>query len=214
MRYDSLRYGSLEQLPFDLVGEFLGFVLDKQDQPRALRLIWLGREVLIKLAKSLRDDRYDGWIPGMQVEVWGTQQFSKKKAKFKLNADRLTVQVNRPIDSPSTKSPGSSIPAKSHPCTSHKPASQKPTAQKPATIKVCGKPDCMKRGGKALCKTLEKALTSGDWESGIDLQFTGCMGKCSQGPNLVVMPDKKRYSKVTANDVPQLLGQHFQGRSA
>jgi hypothetical protein len=59
MRYDSLRYDGIEQLPFDLVGEFLGFVLNKQDQPRALRLVWLGREVVIKVAKSLRDDRYD-----------------------------------------------------------------------------------------------------------------------------------------------------------
>jgi (2Fe-2S) ferredoxin len=83
------------------------------------------------------------------------------------------------------------------------------SSSKPAIIKVCGKPDCMKQGGKALCKTLDKALSSGEWDPSIQVQFTGCMGKCSQGPNLVVMPDKKRYSNVTAQDIPKVLSQHF-----
>ncbi len=198
MRYDSFRSDGIELLPFDLVGEFLGFVWGKQDQPRALRLIWLGREIVIKVAKSLRDDRYDGWIPGMQVEVWGTQQFSKKKAKLKLNADRIAVREMSPVGlPPREKSP-------------HQPSAQKAQSlTKPPTIKVCGKSDCMKRGGKAMCKTLEKALQSGDWDPKIEVQFTGCMGKCSQGPNLIVMPDKKRYTKVMSKDIPQVLAHHF-----
>jgi (2Fe-2S) ferredoxin len=199
MRYDSLRYDGIERLPFDLVGEFLGFVWDKQDQPRALRLIWLGREVMIKVAKSLRDDRYDGWIPGMQVEVWGTQQFSKKKAKLKLNADRIVVRAKTSVAPPlREESPQPS-------------AQQTRSLTKPPTIKVCGKSDCMKRGGKAMCKTLEKELQSGDWDPRIEVQFTGCMGKCSQGPNLVIMPDKQRYTKVMAKDIPQVLSKHFEG---
>jgi (2Fe-2S) ferredoxin len=192
MGYDRMRYDSIERLPFDLVGEFLGFVWDKQDQPRALRLIWLGREVLIKVSKSLRDDRYDGWIPGMQVEVWGTQKFSKKKAKLKLNADRIAVLAKPPASLPTRVVPQQPI------------AQSSPVSTKPPVIKVCGKSDCMRRGGKAMCKTLGKALQSGDYPA-IEVQFTGCMGKCSQGPNLVVMPDKKRYTKVTAKDIPLVL---------
>lgn len=183
---------TVEPVPFGLVGEFLGFILNKQDQPRGLRLMWLGQEVMIKVAKYLRNDRYDGWIPGMQVEVWGTQQFSKKKTHIKYNANRMLLRSPiapvDPIDSPIVKIASSS---------------------KPAIIKVCGKPDCMKQGGKALCKTLDKALSSGEWDPSIQVQFTGCMGKCSQGPNLVVMPDKKRYSNVTDQDIPKVLSQHF-----
>jgi (2Fe-2S) ferredoxin len=141
----------------------------------------------------------------MQVEVWGTQQLSKKKAKLKLNADRIVVRgqsLTQPTASPLEKI---------------LPKQATPKAQaltKPPSIKICGKPDCMKRGGKAMCKTLEKALQSGHWDPTIEVQFTGCMGKCSQGPNLVVMPDKKRYTKVTAKDIPQVLEHHFQARSA
>ncbi len=215
MRYDRLQYDSIERLPFDLVGEFLGFVWDKQDQPRALRLIWLGRETIIKVSKSLRGDRYDGWIPGMQVEVWGTQQFSKKKEKLKLNADRISVRRYAPIQ-PLMREEAVSRQAPSQPtCQNYSSESLLPQSlSKPPSIKVCGKADCMKRGGKEMCKTLEKALHSGDWDPEIKIQLTGCMGKCSQGPNLVVMPDKKRYTKVTAKDIPKVLDDHFQIRSA
>ncbi len=188
---------TVERVPFGLVGEFLGFILNKQDQPRGLRLMWLGQEIIIKVAKYLRDDRYDGWIPGMQVEVWGTQQFSRKKARIKFNAHRLSLRSAIPQVIPIRDTPVSEsiVASASNP--------------KPAIIKVCGKPDCMKQGGKALCKTLDNALSSGDWDPSIQVQLTGCMGRCSQGPNLVVMPDKKRYSNVTAQDIPKVLNQHF-----
>lgn len=193
----SMSQATVERVPFGLVGEFLGFILDKQDQPRGLRLMWLGQEVMIKVAKYLRNDRYDGWIPGMLVEVWGTQQFSKKKTHIKFNAHRMLLKLSSaqvvPVCEPIVKIASST----------------KPTTIKPAIIKVCGKPDCMKQGGKALCKTLDKALSSGEWDPSIQIQFTGCMGKCSQGPNLVVMPDKKRYGNVTAQDIPKVLSQHF-----
>ena len=66
-----MNQATVERVPFGLVGEFSGFILDKQDQPRGIRLMWLGKEVMIKVAKYLRNDRYDGWIPGMQVEEIG-----------------------------------------------------------------------------------------------------------------------------------------------
>ena len=197
---------TIERVPFGLVGEFLGFILDKQDQPRRLRLMWLGQEIMIKVEKYLRDDRYDGWIPGMQVEVWGTQQFSKKKMHVKFNAHRMSLR--------SSASPvvANVVPFRESTVTNvvvNEPVVTVASNSKPAIIKVCGKPDCMKQGGKALCKALDKALSSGEWDPSIEIQFTGCMGKCSQGPNLIVMPDKKRYSNVTAQDVPKVLNQHF-----
>ena len=206
---------TIERVPFGLVGEFLGFILDKQDQPRRLRLMWLGQEIMIKVEKYLRDDRYDGWIPGMQIEVWGTQQFSKKKTHIKFNAHRMSLRSGAVLTvNPVVKNvvpSRESVPTR---VVTNAPitivtSNPKPAIIKPAIIKVCGKPDCMKQGGKALCKTLDKALSSGEWDPSIQIQFTGCMGKCSQGPNLVVMPDKKRYSNVTAQDIPKVLTQHF-----
>ena len=201
---------TIERVPFGLVGEFLGFILDKQDQPRCLRLMWLGQEVMIKVAKYLRDDRYDGWIPGMQVEVWGTQKFSKKKTHIKFNAHRMSLRSSAsPIVANIVPFRESVVTNVVTNITTNTPVVTIASNRKLAIIKVCGKPDCMKQGGKALCKTLDKALSSGEWDPSIQIQFTGCMGKCSQGPNLVVMPDKKRYSNVTVQDIPRVLNQHF-----
>lgn len=223
MRHHSLQYDDLRSFPFALVGEFLGFVFDRQGHPRSMKLIWLGQETMITIAKSLRRNCYDGWIPGMLVEVRGEQKLSKKKAKLKLNAEHIRLRSSQDLislaNSPEAGSLERSVPALVqapssaqrflHAATSNVQGTQKNTA----VIKICGKPDCMKRGGKAMCKTLDRVLKSGDYPA-IDVQLTGCMGKCSQGPNLVVMPDKKRYSGITDQDIPQVLAQHFQGRSA
>ncbi|MBV9387160.1 MAG: (2Fe-2S) ferredoxin domain-containing protein [Chroococcidiopsidaceae cyanobacterium CP_BM_ER_R8_30] len=37
---------------------------------------------------------------------------------------------------------------------------------------------------------------------------TGCLKKCSLGPNLV-MPDKTRYSRVKVDQIPKLIGKHY-----
>ena len=142
--------------------------------------------MMIKVAKYLRDDRYDGWIPGMQVEVWGTQKFSKKKTHIKFNAHRMSLRSSAspivanvvPFREPFVEKVVTNV-VRDAPIVTVT-SNPKPAIIKPAIIKVCGKPDCMKQGGKALCKTLDKALSSGEWDPSIQIQFTGCMGKCSQ----------------------------------
>ena len=80
----------LQSTPFGLVGEFLGFVSTKYPQPRAIKLRWLDQDIVVKIAKDLRGDRdLNHWIPGMQVQVWGTQRFSEKRSKVKFKAHRL-----------------------------------------------------------------------------------------------------------------------------
>ncbi|OBQ32475.1 MAG: (Fe-S)-binding protein, partial [Anabaena sp. CRKS33] len=44
----------------------------------------------------------------------------------------------------------------------------------------------------------------------VAIKGTGCMKNCKAGPNLV-MPDKTRYSKVKAEQVPALINKHFPG---
>jgi (2Fe-2S) ferredoxin len=196
-----MRYSRFERIPFGLTGEFIRFVLGKDGKPRALELRWLGRSIVIKIAKFLRDDRYEDWRPGINVQIWGTQKISKKTEKLKLNADRLVLL---PAASSSVV-PFVMLPLVENPTTSRRPTS----AMKPPCIKICGKPDCMKRGGKKMCEKLEHCLESGIWDPEIQIQLTGCMGKCSKGPNLVVMPDKTRYTQVKAKEIPQVLNRHF-----
>jgi hypothetical protein len=61
-------------IPFSLVGCFLGFVNNKKQQPKFLRLATLEGEWQVKLAKELRDRDYSDWKLGAQVHVWGYQK--------------------------------------------------------------------------------------------------------------------------------------------
>jgi NADH:ubiquinone oxidoreductase subunit E len=83
-------------------------------------------------------------------------------------------------------------------------------SERSRTILVCQKSDCMKRGGKALCQALESELRNSGLEDSVTIKGTGCMKNCKSGPNLV-MPDKTRYSKIQAEQVPALIDKHFSG---
>ncbi|XZO01932.1 MAG: (2Fe-2S) ferredoxin domain-containing protein [Microcoleus sp.] len=59
---------------------------------------------------------------------------------------------------------------------------------------VCQKSDCQKRGSGAVCKALENALNCSGLAGEVIVQKTGCLKQCKAGPNIVVMPDKTRYT--------------------
>jgi (2Fe-2S) ferredoxin len=84
-------------------------------------------------------------------------------------------------------------------------------AERPAsaTILVCQKSDCLKRGGKAVCHALEAALTDRNLTDQVTLRGTGCMKQCKAGPHVVFMPEKARYSRVAARDVAALVDEQF-----
>lgn len=82
-------------------------------------------------------------------------------------------------------------------------------AVKPAKILICQKSDCRKRGGDAICTLLQQELAQRGLEDQVIIQKTGCLKKCKAGPNLVMLPDKTRYSKVEPEKIPALIEQHF-----
>ena len=186
------------QVPFMLMGQFLGFIVSKKHQPRALRLRWLEQEIVIQLAKYLRDDRELAMLlPGMQVQVWGTQKMAPEQSKLKLKARKLLRSSENPDQMPAAR--------ESLEITPQLAATNAP---KPLKLKVCTKSDCMKRGGKAICKLLDQAEQ--EWGSALQVQETGCMGKCKSGPHLVVMPDRVSYSRIKPQEVPAIIAKHSQ----
>lgn len=80
---------------------------------------------------------------------------------------------------------------------------------KPAKILICQKSDCRKRGGDEICSILQQELAQRGLEDQVTIQKTGCLKKCKAGPNLVMLPDKTRYSKVEPQKIPALIDQHF-----
>jgi NADH:ubiquinone oxidoreductase subunit E len=174
---------------FCFEGRFLDFVIKDGYKLKGLLLGTSEGECYIKLAKHLRS-AFDLRLPqGTWLQVVGTKQYNAKKDQVTLVAERVMAA------SADMGTVAAQIPAKTKPA-------------KIQTILVCQKSDCMNRGGKALCQALESELINNGLEDSVTIKGTGCMKNCKAGPNLV-MPDKTRYSKIQATQVPALIDKHF-----
>ena len=184
-------YTNSQVTEFCFEGRFLDFVIKDGYKLKGL-LLWTSEgECYIKLAKHLRS-AFDLRLPqGTWLQVVGTKQYNAKKDQVTLVAERVMAAS-----------------ADMGTVTAQNLAKTKP--DKVQTILVCQKSDCMKRGGKALCQALESELTNHGLENSVAIKGSGCMKNCKSGPNLV-MPDKSRYSKVKAEQVPALIDKHFPG---
>lgn len=173
---------------FNLEGRFLGYLLEDGYKIKYLRLSTAEGEVLIKLSKEARVTIGRVLQPGEWLQVWGEKTVKLDTEEIKLKAYKVTIAA--PIETTDVVlTPKASAPAK-------------------ATILVCQKSDCMKRGGKAVCQALEAALSDRDLTDRVTVRGTGCMKQCKAGPNLV-MPDKTRYSQVSAAEIPALIDKHI-----
>jgi NADH:ubiquinone oxidoreductase subunit E len=176
---------------FCFEGRFLDFVIKDGYKLKGLLLGTSEGECYIKLAKHLRS-AFDLRLPqGTWLQVVGTKQYNAKKDQVTLVAERVMAA------SADMGTVAAQIPVKTKPA-------------KTQTILVCQKSDCMKRGGKTLCQALESELITNGLENSVTIKGTGCMKNCKAGPNLV-MPDKTRYSKIKAEQVPALIDKHFSG---
>ncbi|MEH2116552.1 (2Fe-2S) ferredoxin domain-containing protein [Nostoc sp.] len=184
---------------FCLEGRFINFVIKDGYKLKGLLLSTHEGECYVKLAKHLRA-AFDLRLPaGTWLQVVGYKEYDLKKDKVTLKAERVmaansgmaTVQtIAAPQEPPSIDN------------VKVKPAKTK------ATILVCQKSDCMKRGGNGVCQALEAALSDRGLEDQVTIKGTGCMKNCKAGPNLV-MPDKTRHSRIQASQIPALMNQHF-----
>ena len=184
-------YTSSQVTEFCFEGRFLDFVIKDGYKLKGLVLWTSEGECYIKLAKHLRSAFDLRLPPGTWLQVVGTKQYNAKKDQVTLVAERVMA---------ASADMGTVV--------EQNLAKTKP--DKVQTILVCQKSDCMKRGGKALCQALESELTNHGLENSVAIKGTGCMKNCKAGPNLV-MPDKTRYSKVKAEQVPALIDKHFSG---
>ncbi|XGV97012.1 MAG: (2Fe-2S) ferredoxin domain-containing protein [Leptolyngbya sp. BL-A-14] len=170
-----------------LEGRCLGLVF-KDGRPKWLQLLTANGEHTVKLAKDVRASIGADLVPGAWIQVWGEQKLGRELGDASFKAYKVKVAApGKPEELPT--------PAESRPTTSGK-------------ILVCQKSDCMKRGGKAVCHALEAALSNRQLKD-VKIQGTGCMKHCKAGPNIVFMPDKTRYSRVSAQDVDALVDEHF-----
>jgi len=214
-------YKSCKQVSeFSLEGEILGLIVEDGCKIKYLRISSdRGVECRVKLCKELRASMPLVLIPGLRVQIAGEKVFNLKNGKIKLKARSLKlaardnkIQAQKQLDF--TNTPLAVATSDREVETGETKSSQASTAavapaKTQAKILVCQKSDCQKRGGAAVCKALENALHSQGLEGQVTVQRTGCLKQCKAGPNIVLMPDKTRYSRIAPTEIPALIEKHF-----
>jgi (2Fe-2S) ferredoxin len=176
---------------FSLEGRFLDFAIKDGYKLKGLLLATAEGECYVKLAKDLRA-AFNLQLPkGTWLQVVGEKTLDLETGEVKLKA--LRVMAAGTGGDRETGGQGDK--------------GTRETRGK-ATILVCQKSDCMKRGGDGVCRALESALSDRSLSNEVTIKGTGCMKNCKAGPNLV-MPDKTRYSRIQEKQVPALIDKHF-----
>jgi hypothetical protein len=144
------------QSRFELRGVFLGFVHTNEGKRRLLLRVE-DEEFRMKLPKDLRHYFGRQLVPGQTILVAGIE-----RREFFTGEVKRTVTALFP-----DKAGAPPLPE----CTT-------------CTVRICGKKNCWKSGGKALFHTLERKIEHDALTGTIKLKVVGCMDHCEQAPNL------------------------------
>ena len=81
-------------------------------------------------------------------------------------------------------------------------------------VLVCGGTGCTSSGSKAIREKLAVELKEKGLEEEVKIVQTGCFGLCEHGPIMIIYPEGTFYSRVTPEDVPEIVSEHLlKGRS-
>lgn len=204
---------------FYLEGEILGLIIEDGCKLKYLRISSdRGVEYLVKLCKELRSFLSPILTPGLKVQIVGEKELNLKNGKIKLKARSLKLaqgnddRSHEHLDStnvPVAVWTDDRATGKTQVTSPTAAQTVKARAKTQTKILVCQKSDCQKRGGAAVCKALENALNARGLEDQVTVQGTGCLKQCKAGPNIVLMPDKTRYSRIAPAEVPAIIDKHF-----
>jgi hypothetical protein len=184
--------------PFTFEGQFLGFVADESGKFKYLNIGLPEADVVkIRLPKSLRSSLRLILNPGDAIRVRGLGKVELRTGELKLKADHILPLSTSTITSCLQGIDTIPNSLSSTPCSSRKPK---------AKILVCRKSGCLKRGGRELRQSLEKALCDRNWQDQVELEWTGCLKRCSKAPNFMILPGKKCHNTVHPSVLTQIDG--------
>ncbi len=76
-------------------------------------------------------------------------------------------------------------------------------------ILVCGGTGCTSSGSLSVIAELEKELAANGLQDEIKVIQTGCFGLCALGPIMIVYPEGSFYSRVTPEDMKEIVSEHL-----
>ena len=76
-------------------------------------------------------------------------------------------------------------------------------------VLICGGTGCTSSGSQQIQDAFEVEIEKNDLQDEIKLVRTGCFGLCELGPVVIVYPDGTFYSRVTVDDVAEIVSEHL-----
>jgi NADH-quinone oxidoreductase subunit F len=76
-------------------------------------------------------------------------------------------------------------------------------------LMICGSNDCHLTGSDNVKSALDSALQETGLTDQVQIVETGCIGSCSMGPVMTVLPEEIFYMKLKTEDVPELVESHL-----
>ncbi len=76
-------------------------------------------------------------------------------------------------------------------------------------VLICGGTGCTSSGSKTLQEAFNKNIADFGLAEEVKLVQTGCFGLCALGPIVIVYPDGTFYSRVTEEDVKEIVEEHL-----
>jgi NADP-reducing hydrogenase subunit HndC len=78
-----------------------------------------------------------------------------------------------------------------------------------AHVLICGGTGCTSSGSAKLQDAFKKQLEANGIAEEVKIVQTGCFGLCALGPVVIVYPDGTFYSRVTEEDVSEIVSEHL-----
>lgn len=79
-------------------------------------------------------------------------------------------------------------------------------------IAVCAGTGCLGLGNDRVIGAFEAEIRKRSLEAEVEVRVTGCHGFCEQGPNVAIYPEDIYYTRVTPEDVPDIVTRTVLGK--
>ena len=76
-------------------------------------------------------------------------------------------------------------------------------------VLICGATGCTSSHSMKIAEAMEKEIKANGLENDVNVVKTGCFGLCALGPIMIVYPEGSFYSRVTVDDVKEIVEEHL-----
>ena len=177
---------------FTITGKLETLPIESDRRIKSLQLVTEQGEYSIKIAKEMRKSLSTKLQPGCWLKVTGMCKNEIHKGKVKYKAYGIELLSQPVLKKVSAKSANCAVATKAK-----------------AKVLFCQKSTCWERGGKAACQLLKTELENRGISDRVEVKTVGCLKQCKKAPNMVIMPDKARYSRVHPKQVSRLIEKHL-----